>query len=994
MLLVNVRPFSRWTAPGTKYFFAVAITSPSDGSAQVSCRFYGGVRPTPSGRAKLMKSETPRVVLMEVPSEELRAVLFDPSVQGDELLLRDAQIVDVYHQVIHRFSAADASPSVPDTMEVAADGTLKLKLVRGASIMFTPSAPVTLARNLWPGWGVVLAEFLGSGILFALLCKLLARRFPGAFARATSALAAWAVSRPKTAVFLAALAAVLVSCHPVIFLGRSFVSPNNGVQALYEAFPSLPGSTDVEVEDSAGTDLGAAMWASIPYSVMEREALAHGEWPLRNRYAYNGLGLQGQGISMFGDPLHFIPIAANGAAWAWDLKFLIAKLLFAFGAGLLVRAAVNRVGVAVLVAASAPFIGFFAYRFNHPAFFAMCHAPWILLAWLRAAVCVPRALWKWMLLLIVASLAEFNCGVIKEPVCILIMLNFAGLLVVLLRGNRAAALAMIWANVLFVLIAAPFWLTFLDLLGHAYTVYDQAKVFQIHPRLFAGLFDDLFYRQTQPREQHFNPSANFLLLLGVLWSLVRWRTLLKEPAWLACLLAAVPALAIVFGVVPPAWIAAIPFIGKIWHVDNCFSLPVIVLTFVLAAFGLRECLDRRRDPGWRFDWVVFAVLLGGSYAIYFGFRHTAPRTGLLFTAAGGAVSMSTFFFAYCAGLAGSVLLLPWLWRRLTFGRLGVAGWVVMLLAFGALHFRHSMFAGTKFDAYVMNPQPRPDFHALSPAVEAIRRRIEGSHEPARVLGLSGNLAPDFNAVYGLETPFGCDAVLNRWQWELADAAGFMRLWGWRIVVMKQHFPALQPMLDFFNVRYIVTMPTDDKRPIPGLTPIGERDMVVHESRTTWPRAFFTDRIARYSGASEMVKLVNASEAKPLAAFENTEPTPPSLAGIGDELTTRTVVSATQYALTPNTTAFHITAPARGVVVLGEAFETGNYRVTVNGASAEPLRMNHGFLGVAVPAAGEYEVRFTYRPHLWSLALGIASAGIFLLVLTALLAKKFVQQGKQ
>jgi uncharacterized membrane protein YfhO len=78
-------------------------------------------------------------------------------------------------------------------------------------------------------------------------------------------------------------------------------------------------------------------------------------------------------------------------------------------------------------------------------------------------------------------------------------------------------------------------------------------------------------------------------------------------------------------------------------------------------------------------------------------------------------------------------------------------------------------------------------------------------------------------------------------------------------------------------------------------------------------------------------------------------------------------------------------------VLGEAFETGNYRVTVNGAEAQAVRMNHGFLGVAVSAAGEYKVCFTYRPRVWSLALGVASAGIFLLLLTAVAARKQQQQ---
>ena len=58
------------------------------------------------------------------------------------------------------------------------------------------------------------------------------------------------------------------------------------------------------------------------------------------------LTLLGQGQSMIGDPLHWITILAGGATWAWDLKFVLAKLLFAFGIGLLVRAATGRLGVA------------------------------------------------------------------------------------------------------------------------------------------------------------------------------------------------------------------------------------------------------------------------------------------------------------------------------------------------------------------------------------------------------------------------------------------------------------------------------------------------------------------------------------------------------------------------------------------------------------------------------------------------------------------------
>ena len=64
-------------------------------------------------------------------------------------------------------------------------------------------------------------------------------------------------------------------------------------------------------------------------------------------------------------------------------------------------------------------------------------------------------------------------------------------------------------------------------------------------------------------------------------------------------------------------------------------------------------------------------------------------------------------------------------------------------------------------------------------------------------------------------------------------------------------------------------------------------------------------------------------------------------------------------------------------MLGEAFEQGNYIVTVNGAKAEPFRVNHAFLGVLVNSAGPCDVVFTYRPRRWRLSLGLAALGLML-----------------
>src|SRR5215212_5306518 len=152
----------------------------------------------------------------------------------------------------------------------------------------------------------------------------------------TSQVADVARRNPRRAIMVVAIFSVLLSCYPVIFCGRSFVSAN-AVPMLYPGIPSWPGHTETERENFQGSDAGALMWYYLPISVTQSRALLRdGELPLWNRYNSCGLTLLGQGQSMFGDPLHMLPILAGGEAWAWDLKFILAKVLFCFGIGLAV----------------------------------------------------------------------------------------------------------------------------------------------------------------------------------------------------------------------------------------------------------------------------------------------------------------------------------------------------------------------------------------------------------------------------------------------------------------------------------------------------------------------------------------------------------------------------------------------------------------------------------------------------------------------------------
>src|SRR5205814_9827463 len=82
--------------------------------------------------------------------------------------------------------------------------------------------------------------------------------------------------------------------------------------------------------------------------------------PLWNRFDSIDVPLLGQGQSMFGDPLHFLVLLTNGSAGWWDVKYILAKLLFAFSISLCVLHTTKHLPAAIIMAISSPLIGFFS----------------------------------------------------------------------------------------------------------------------------------------------------------------------------------------------------------------------------------------------------------------------------------------------------------------------------------------------------------------------------------------------------------------------------------------------------------------------------------------------------------------------------------------------------------------------------------------------------------------------------------------------------------
>ena len=793
-----------------------------------------------------------------------------------------------------------------------------------------------------------------------------------------------ALASPGRSLALASLLAVIVANSPVIFGGKSLVSPSQNVALLYGQSPWLPGFQGSEEGDPHKADVGAALWHHVPLSMIERRAVfGEGELPLWNRYDSAGLPLLGQGQSCFGDPLHLIPLAFNGAAWSWDLKYLVAKWLFGLGVGACAWRAFRNLPTALLLAVSASFIGFYIYRIDHPAIFGLCYSPWILYSWLRLAGASSfRSAVLCLAALIGANWTEMNSGTVKEAYILLLSLNFSGLCVLLwsarpFQERLGLLIGAAGAGIVFAMIGAPVWFTFLEALKASYTSYNAPLAFQIQPGMLLGLFDEAFYRPFQLESGVVNPSANVFVLLGLLWALVRWRALVADRLAVALAVSSLPALMLVYGVVPPGLVAGVPFLGNILHVDNTFSCALISVAFVLSAFGWRQAWESLGSGTGLRDTVQVLVLLFLVFAAYLGTAQAVVRSIYFASTWGKLVHLDPFIWGYGASLfLGAAVFLGALHCARRRGCLSPALFLFAVLGFGAFHWRAALSWGPGFSDYVVRPTARMDFHADSTAVDAIRERLG---TPARVVGFHNDLFPGWSIAYGLEGISGPDALMNPFYRALVDASGVNRIWDWRYIIEPREVAALRPVLDALGVRFYAGYHLGDQRPGSELSLVHSSDMEVFESRSAWPRAYFTDAVAVYKDLPQYMSWLKAGDGRPFAAIEATDwnaikPAPL----ISGDLAGRKVSAARDYQLTTNTTSFTVDATGPGFIVLTESYERGNFQVSVNGRRVPYVRVNHAFKGVYVDGPGTYLVSFAYWPRGLTAALVVSGIGLLIL----------------
>jgi hypothetical protein len=784
----------------------------------------------------------------------------------------------------------------------------------------------------------------------------------------------WSAQHSILAIIIVSLMAVVINCYPIIFCGKSYVSPTCVPTMVYDWWPPLPGMDPARYYEPTarhGSDAGAIMWWAIPAGFVEsRSLLEHGELPLWNRYSHAGDTLIGQNVSMLGDPLQLIVILGRGSAVAWDVKFLVAKFLFCVGFGLLILRLLENRPLSLIYAALAAYCGAFFYINNHPGFFVFCHAPWILLsalAWLD--VRSDRHIF-WGMVWLLVNVACFNAGHVELAVVLIGGLNLTAFAHALVRHHKTAGLAtvigrMSVGTILFLGLTAPMWMSFLASLEGSFSLHSKIQVVQLSIVNLPGVFDDLFYPllRMDASDDAIAPGTSFLVLAGCGLAASRWRQLMGEPffrvnagailLWGGC----------VFGWVPTSVLAAVPLLNRVGHLHTDFSYLLVIHLTIQSAYGFK-CLAREENfRRAAVDFLWMGLLFGGLLLVYRFIIAPQPGPWNYFLCAGAGGFGAPLLFAY---LKSRNRLIP------------AIGWVGIIILGAIPHLRFGLYNFGN-ENLLMLPGPRMVLDAPSQAVDKIKT---DRSSPFRVVGMGWNFMGDYSAVYGMEGICSCAPLSNGEYINLIrkfPGVQFGNAGGWGICISNP--VAAQPLLNLLNVKYLLAPPSIE---------IGEQtqgaikrldfriadrsDFLVLENAHAWPRAFFSDKVAANSSTEEFIQQLLENGKQPFVSLSQDEIIKqPGLKPL-ENTNQAAILPATNYRLLPNSTAFDVHAPSAGVVCLTEG-QAKDFTVEVNDEAKEVLTVNRAFKGVYLDKAGDYHIEFIFRPRHWRLACTLFWASI-------------------
>ena len=246
-----------------------------------------------------------------------------------------------------------------------------------------------------------------------------------------------------------------------------------------------------------------------------------------------------------------------------------------------------------------------------------------------------------------------------------------------------------------------------------------------------------------------------------------------------------------------------------------------------------------------------------------------------------------------------------------------------------------------------------------PIIDALRRDARETHQPFRVLGLDWVFLPNAAAQYSLEDVRGSDPMA----W--GDYGRFFRLAavkdGW-IEDVKRIADASHPIIDFLNVRYLLTEP--GVQPGAGWTLVYEgRDGELYRNEEMLPR-FFVPQLLRRVSAMEWESELGRD-------FAET----PLLSGPGVPAAATNPPGASVVVERWEATEYRLRVDVSGEAVVASSHPAMNgWQVEVGGRRVPSLRVNGAFLGFRVPA-GSSAVKIRYRPLSYRVSVGVSLLGL-------------------
>jgi hypothetical protein len=294
--LVVVLPFQpQFRRDAGGFALEVSASSTQAGHIQIFFDPGAGFSEANSTLIPLRASAVPEVYRLALIQGDFTNFRLDPIDRDGTVVLQSVKVVDAEGATIRNLPLGDFHPNGEvQSLRLTPRG-LEMVVPPGKydpQLYLSTASPVALhlsSRTTVLRWLRSAAEGFGAILLG---CWTLGRapRFRGRMRR----LGDWLRTHPVRAVLLAGVVGVTLSSYPLIFLGKSLVSPNVGTQLLYDEFPTLPGYSDSRMVDVRGSDVGAIMWQQVPYTaVQHRSIFWNFELPLWNRDNAGGTPLLG-----------------------------------------------------------------------------------------------------------------------------------------------------------------------------------------------------------------------------------------------------------------------------------------------------------------------------------------------------------------------------------------------------------------------------------------------------------------------------------------------------------------------------------------------------------------------------------------------------------------------------------------------------------------------------------------------------------------------------